>query len=479
MIQHRPASPSPLAEVLTAFKTAVGAGGWVDDPKEIEPYLQDWRGLYKGASPLLLKPKTVVALSSVVRIAAAYGVALIPQGGNTGLVRGSVPDTSGNQIVVSLSQLNGIRSIDADDFSLVAEAGVILSDVQSAAESVNRLFPLSLGSEGSARIGGLIATNAGGVHVLRYGTMRSLVLGLEAVLPDGSVFHGLSSLRKDNTGYDLKQLLIGSEGTLGFITAATLKLFPRPSEVVTVWAALSNPQDAVRVLARLRMATGDQVNAFELLPRDGVDLVLRHIPGSRDPLPSACPWYVLTEIASAQPESILGDTVQKAFADFVAEGLMEDAVFAHSKAQAKALWRLRETLPEAEKKEGASIHHDVSVSVARMPEFIEMATPVVEAMIPGSKVLAFGHLGDGNVHFNLRQPPDMDPKFFRDQWELVSARVNDLVCEFGGSISAEHGIGTLKQKELVRLADPAKMAALWAIKAALDPKNIMNPGKLL
>lgn len=466
-------------EAQSAFKAVVGEGGWISDPAETEPYERDWRGLFKGVTPLVLRPRDVAQVSEIVKIANRYRVPIVPQGGNTGLVRGGVPDASGRMVVISLQRLNRIRSIDADDFSLVAEAGAILADVQAAAESVDRLFPLSLGSEGSARIGGLVSTNAGGIHVLRYGTMRSLVLGIEAVLPTGEVFHGLTPLRKDNTGYDLKQLFIGAEGTLGIVTAATLKLFPRLHDMTTAWMTLRSARDAVKLLALLRRATGDQVNAFELMPRDGLDLVLKHFPDVRDPVPGNAPWVVLTEVASARAGGTLRADVEAALAEAVEAGLIADAVLAETQAQARALWRIREILPEAEKQDGVAVKHDVAVPVAQMPAFIEEAAPVVESMIPGSRVLAFGHLGDGNIHFNLRQPLEMDREAFLAQWHAVSARVHDMVLQYGGSISAEHGIGSLKRDELARTADPAKMMALRAIKAALDPNGILNPGRVI
>ena len=466
-------------EAQQALKAVVGEGGWISNPGDTDPYVRDWRGLFKGQTPLVLRPRDVAQVSEIVKIANRYGVPLVPQGGNTGLVRGGVPDASGRMVVVSLQRLNRIRAVDADDFSLVAEAGAILADVQAAAESVDRLFPLSLGSEGSARIGGLVSTNAGGIHVLRYGTMRALVLGIEAVLPTGEVFHGLTPLRKDNTGYDLKQLFIGAEGTLGIVTAVTLKLFPRLRDAVTAWMTLRSARDAVKLLALLRRATGDQVNAFELIPRDGLDLVLKHFPDVRDPVPGNAPWVVLSEVASARAGGTVRADVEAALAEALEQGLIENAVLAETEAQASALWRIREILPEAEKLDGVAVKHDVSVPVAQMPAFIEEATPVVEAMVPGSRVLAFGHLGDGNIHFNLLQPPEMDREAFLAEWHAVSARVHDMVLQYGGSISAEHGIGSLKRDELARTADPAKMLAMRAIKAALDPIGVLNPGRVL
>ena len=341
------------------------------------------------------------------------------------------------------------------------------------------MFPLSLGAKGSATVGGLVSTNAGGVQVLRYGTMRALTLGIEAVLPDGSVLNQLSALRKDNTGYDIKQLLIGAEGTLGFVTAAALKLVPRPMSVATAFVGLASPAQALALLARLRAATGDAIDSFELMPRDGLDLVFAHIPDTRDPLAGKHAWYVLIEATSARAGDPLGDALEAAVGAALEAGEAADAVIAASEAQRAALWKLRETLPEAERVDGASVKHDVSVPVALMPAFIAEATPAIERGWPGARVLAFGHLGDGNVHFNARPPQGVSYEAFRDHGPAITRLVNDITVAHGGSISAEHGIGTLKREELARLGDPAKLAAMRAVKAALDPLGIMNPGKLL
>jgi FAD/FMN-containing dehydrogenase len=473
----------PADMALAAFKAAVGPGGFIADAADMLPYVEDWRGRYAGVTPLVLRPETTEQVAAIVRIAAAHRVALVPQGGNTGLVGGGVPDMSGGMVMVNLQRMNRIRTMAADDFTVVTEAGVILSDLHAAADGVDREFPLSLAAKGSARIGGLISTNAGGVQVLRYGCMRSLVLGLEAVLPSGDIFHGLTPLRKDNTGYDLKQLLIGAEGTLGIITAATLKLYPKPRQTATAFVALRDPEDAVTLLRQLRQATGDMVSSFELIPKTGIEIVLQFIPGTRDPFPGgmATPWAVLVEATSAAEGDVLASQLEAGLMAALEAGLIDDVVLAQNQTQAAMLWKIRESLPDAEKIEGGSLKHDVSVAVAAMPAFMAEATADLEALLPGSRVLAFGHLGDGNVHFNLRPTVGADATaFYADHHDTVAARVHDIVVErYGGSISAEHGIGTLKRDEHARLADPAKLAAQRAIKAALDPQNIMNPGRVL
>jgi len=466
-------------DALDAMKRAVGPRGWTDDPAAIGPRLVDWRGRKRGAADLMLSPADTAELAEIVRLAAANRIGLVPQGGNTSLCGASVPEPEGGAVLVSLARMRRVRSVDPDDHSLLAEAGATLADVQAAAEAVDRMFPLSLGAKGSATVGGLISTNAGGVQVLRYGTMRALTLGIEAVLPDGSVLDQLSALRKDNTGYDVKQLLIGAEGTLGFVTAAALKLVPRPRSVATAFVGLASPDGALALLGRLRAATGDQIDSFELMPRAGLDLVFARIDGTRDPLAAPHRWYVLVEATSARPDDPLREALEAALVAAIDAGEAADAAVAESEGQRAALWKLRETLPEAERVDGASVKHDVSVPVGRMPAFLARAAPAVERDWPGSRVLAFGHLGDGNVHFNVRPPVGETFEAFQAHAAAITRAVNDIVREEGGSISAEHGIGTLKRGELVRLGDPGKLAAMRAIKAALDPNGIMNPGKLL
>lgn len=465
-------------DAFEAMKAAVGPRGWTEDAVELAPRLVDWRGRKRGTASLMLSPASTDELVRIVRIAANHRIGLVPQGGNTSLCGASVPEPEGGAVLVSLARLRRIRSVDPIDGSLVAEAGVTLAEVHAAAEAADRMFPLSLGAKGSATVGGLISTNAGGVQVLRYGTMRALTLGIEAVLPDGSVLNQLSSLRKDNTGYDIKQLLIGAEGTLGFVTAAVLKLVPLPRSVATALVAVPGPAAALDLLGRLREATGDRIDSFELMPRVGFELVFAHIPDTRDPFGSAYPWYVLVEATSSHAGDPLTEILEASLGAAIERGEVLDAVVAASEAQRAALWKLRETLPEAERVDGASVKHDVSVPVARMPDFIAEASPAVEQGWPGASVLAFGHLGDGNVHFNARPPAGVTYDDFRVHADAITKRVNDITVRHGGSISAEHGIGTLKRGELARLGDPAKLAAMRAVKAALDPLGIMNPGKL-
>ncbi len=462
-----------------AMKTAAGQRGWTQDADRIAPHLVDWRGRKRGAASLMLMPGSVAEVAAIVRIAAAHRIPLVPQGGNTSLCGASVPEADGKAVLVSLLRMNAVRSVSTADDSLVAEAGVTLQAVHDAAAAIGRMFPLSLGAKGSATVGGLVSTNAGGVQVLRYGTMRALVLGIEGVLPDGTVLDQLSALRKDNTGYDVKQLLIGAEGTLGFVTAAALRLVPRPASVATAFAGLRAPEAALALLARMRAATGDRVDSFELMPRAGIELVLQHLPGVRDPLSQPHDWYVLLETTSARQGEALDDVLTAALADAAEAGEIDDAAVASSEAQRAALWAIREGIPEAERIDGPSIKHDVSVPVARMPAFMAEATRAVESGWPGARVLAFGHLGDGNVHFNARSPVGESYETFAANGSAITAQVNDLTMTHGGSISAEHGIGTLKRNELQRLGDPGKLAAMHAIKAALDPLGIMNPGKIL
>jgi FAD/FMN-containing dehydrogenase len=472
-----PSSNAPDAAALAALKVAAGDGNWRDDAETLAPHLVDWRGKYHGTTPLLLLPRETASVAAIVKAARAHGVALVPQGGNTGLVGGGIPAPDGQAVLLSLGRLNRIRAVDAAGLTLTAEAGVILEHVHEAARGVACEFPLSLGAKGSATIGGLVSTNAGGVQVLRHGTMRALVAGLEAVLPDGSVLHQLTGLAKDNTGYDIKQLLIGGEGTLGIVTAAALRLVPAPAHRALAWAGVPDPAAALALLARLRAASGNQVESFELIPDSGLQLVLSLLPGHRAPLAGRHPWHVLVELAG--PASL--DTVlAEALAEAAAVGEIADATLAASTAQARALWRIREELPEAERRDGPAAHHDISVAVAAMPGFAIAAAATIEAEFPGARVLAFGHLGDGNLHFNVRAPAGPEAAaWLARHGEAISARVYDLVTAAGGSISAEHGIGVMKRDQLARLGDPAKLAAMRAIKTALDPLGLMNPGKLV
>ena len=458
---------------LEALATAAGAGNATRDADRLAPLLTDWRGRFHGAAPLLLLPRTTEDVVAVVRAAAHWRVPLVPQGGNTGLVGGGIPPADGSAVLVSLARLNRIRAVDADGLTLIAEAGVVLEAVHAAAADVDCAFPLSLAAKGSATVGGLVATNAGGVQVLRHGTMRALVAGIEAVLPDGSRLDQLTGLAKDNTGYDIKQLLIGGEGTLGIVTAATLRLVPAPAHRSVAWAGVTDPAAALALLGRLRRASGGQVESFELVPDIALQLVLHHVETARAPLAGTHPWHVLVELAGpASLESVLADELLGAGVD--------DAVLASSATQAAALWALRESIPIAERREGPAVHHDIAVAVAAMPAFTLAATARVMAAFPGARVIAFGHLGDGNLHFNVRPPADGDAvAWLAPRRAAITTLVHDLVTAAGGSISAEHGIGVLKRDDLARLGDPAKLAAMRAVKAALDPLNIMNPGKLV
>lgn len=473
--------PTSIAtSVLDAFRAAAGDGGWIDDPDLLRPRLTDWRGQKTGATPLLLRPADTAALAGIVRLANATRTPLVPQGGNTGLVGGATPEPDGGALLVSMERMNRIRALDARDHSIVVEAGVVLETLHAAAADAGCMFPLSIGAKGSATIGGLVSTNAGGTQVLRYGPMRSLVLGLEAVLPDGSVLDQLKPLRKDNTGYDIKQLLIGGEGTLGFVTAAALRLVTAPGEIVTAFAGLASPAAALDLLGRLRAATGDGLDSFELIPRAAVELVVRHIPGARDPLADPQPWYVLVEATSAAAGDSQRSALENGLGAAIDAGLITDAVLANSIAQAAGFWRLRETVAEAERLDGPSVKHDVAVPVADMPRFMTEAAAIIESEWASldARVFAFGHLGDGNVHFNVKTGTPGAREELMAVRHVISDRVYDIVARFGGSISAEHGIGTSKAATLARLGDPAKLAAMHAVKAALDPLGIMNPGKM-
>lgn len=470
-------APSP--ETLSRLAEAAGPGGaLVRGTDDLERYLVEWRGLFRGDTPLVLRPGTAQAAAAIVRIANETGTGLVPQGGNTGLVGGQMPDISGNDIVVSLERMATVRAIDPLNNTVTVDAGCTLQAVQDAAAASDRLFPLSLASEGSCQIGGVLSTNAGGTAVLRYGSMRDLVLGLEAVLPNGEIWNGLTSLRKDNTGYNLTRLLAGAEGTLGIITGAVLKLFPMPKTTETTFAAVRDPQAAVELLASLQDATGGLVSTFEIVSRSGLDLVLRHFDDATDPLTVPSEWYVLAE-ATAGTDGWLRHVLEDCLARALDAGIVADAVLAESESQRNALWALRENMSAAQKLEGASIKHDVSVPVSSVPEFLARATKAVIKAMPGVRPVPFGHIGDGNIHFNLSQPLDMDPQAFLGQWQAMNDVVHGVVASLDGSISAEHGIGTLKRDELRSYKSSIELDAMRAIKRALDPKGIMNPGKLL
>ena len=467
------------SDALARIKDAVGAAGWTADANDMAPYLAEPRGLYHGRAAMVVRPANTAEVAAVVRLCAEAGIGIVPQGGNTGLVGGSVPYESGDEIVLSLGRMNAVRALDAVNGTITVEAGCVLADVQAAAAAADRLFPLSLASEGSCQIGGTLSTNAGGNAVLRYGNARELVLGLEVVLADGGVWDGLRGLRKDNTGYDLKQLFIGAEGTLGVITAAVLKLFPRPREIGTALVAVPDPGAAVELFTRVREAAGEALTACELMPRIGLEFVLRHIPGNRDPLAGAHPWYVLLELSAHAPAARPRELLEGVLAEALEAGVARDATIAASAEQSRGLWRVREAVPEAERREGGSIKHDVAVPISRGADFIAEASAAVEARLPGVRVVAFGHLGDGNIHFNLSQPVGADKAAFLAEWGAINRVVHDIAVGMGGSFSAEHGIGRLKRDDLRRYKPPVEVELMQRLKAALDPKGIMNPGKVI
>jgi FAD/FMN-containing dehydrogenase len=469
----------PDLDTLAELKAAVGDGSWLDAPDAVAPFLIDFRRLYHGATPLVLLPRDVDEVAQILRICNRESVAVVPHGGNTSYCGGATPDEGGSQIVLSLRRLNRVRQIDAANYSMIIEAGCTLAEAQAAAREADRLFPLSLGSEGTAQIGGNLSTNAGGTAVLRYGMMRDLVLGLEVVLANGRVLHGLKSLRKDNTGYDVKSLFVGAEGTLGVITAACLKLFPQPADTATALVGIDSPQHALDLLARLRTAAGDQVTSFELMPRLAVELTVKHVPGVADPLDQNAPWYLLIELSSPNPRQELINLLTATLEDAAAGGTIMDAMLATSIGQARAMWKLRETVPEAQRRHGASLKHDVSVPVSAIPTLIEQGSALARRLAPEGEVIAYGHAGDGNLHFNVSQRPDSDVERFTACGPALERAMFDLVEGLGGSISAEHGIGRLKAAEFARRADPAELAVMHELKRALDPKGILNPGKVL
>src|SRR5580692_4421075 len=469
----------PSSATLTELKAAVGPGGWLDSSADVAPYLTDFRHLYQGATPVVLRPRNAEEVAKILSICNRDEVAVVPHGGNTSYCGGATPDESGSQIVVSMQRLNRVRHIDAANYSMIVEAGCTLAGAQNAAREANRLFPLSLGSEGTAQIGGNLATNAGGTAVLRYGMMRDLVLGLEVVLADGRVLAALKSLRKDNTGYNVKSLFVGAEGTLGIITAASLKLYPLSVDTATALVGIDSPQQALDLLTRLRTAAGDQVTSFELMPRIAVEMTVTQVPGVANPLNFGCAWYLLIELGSPNPRQGVGGVLTAELEDAAAAGIVKDAMLATSLSQAQAMWKLRESVPEAQRRHGASIKHDVSVPVSAIPTLIEKGSALAVKLAPEGDVVSYGHAGDGNLHFNLSQKPGADTAQFVARTHTLELAMFDLVESLGGSISAEHGIGRLKAAEFARRADPVELGVMHAIKKALDPKGILNPGKVL
>jgi len=464
---------SPIIDSLSAI---VGASHCLTDRDAMAPHLIEERGLYRGSALCVVKPATTQELSQVVRTCWEANLPMVPQGGNTGLCGGGVPE--GRSVVISTSRLNRIRAVDPLNRSILVESGCVLAAVQQAADSVGLLFPLSLGAEGSCQIGGNLSTNAGGLNVLRYGTARDLTLGLEAVLPDGQIWNGLKALRKDNSGYDLKHLFIGAEGTLGIITAAMLKLFPKPRSVETAFIALPSVEAALSILDLAQIESGDRVAGCEIIPRIALDFWTEFLPNAVDPIADRHPWYLLLEMESSQANG-LDAIMESVLSAAIDRGWASDAVIAASEAQRKALWRIREEIPTAQKRAGASIKNDVSVPASAIPNLIETASAAVERLVPGVRVVAFGHLGDGNIHFNLSQPAGADGQAFLSLWEQASRIVHDVVAGMGGSFAAEHGIGQLKADELIRLKPAVDIDLMRRIKAAFDPKALMNPGKVV
>ncbi|HWI15233.1 MAG TPA: FAD-binding oxidoreductase [Burkholderiales bacterium] len=469
----------PRGELLQRLEKIVGPQGLLTDAQDVEPHVVDWRKIYRGTTPAVVRPASTEEVAAVIRLCAETRTPVIPQGGNTGMCGASTPHMDAGEVIVTLSRMNRVIDVDPLNNTVTAQAGCILASLQQAAADVDRLFPLSLGAEGSCQIGGNLSTNAGGVNVLRYGNTRDLVLGIEVVLPDGRVWNGLRTLRKDNTGYDLKHLFIGAEGTLGIITTVALKIFSRPHAAATAWAAARDPEAALEFLAVLRAHCGDRITAYELISRRCLDFVLKHIPGSRDPLSSPHGWYMLTELSDTNAATQLRPELERALEDGIERGLLHDAVIAESAAQSQALWRIRESVPDAINSEpGMLYRHDVAVAVSQVPAFIRDAERALLAKFPGANVVCFGHLGDGNLHYNTyiegRLRADAAARAAHDVTDLVY----DIVRQYGGSFSAEHGIGLAKVAELRRYKSPVELELMQTLKRSLDPLGIMNPGKV-
>lgn len=463
------------ANVMDEIRSIVGPRGVVD-PEDWTPYIREWRQRWNGRPTMVVAPADAREAAQIVRLCAREKIGVTPQGGNTGLVGGQIP--LNGEVLISMKRMRKIRDAAPLDYTLTVDAGVTLAEAQAAAAGVDRLFPLSIGSEGSCQIGGVISTNAGGVNVLRYGNTRDLVLGIEAVLPNGEIWNGLKRLRKDNTGYDLKQLFIGGEGTLGIVTGAALKLFPRPRERVTAFIGLASPDAALALLSRAQGASGGNVTSFELLSRFSIELLLKHIPNTRDPLSAACPWYALVEFSSGR-EGALRAEVEEILADALDAGEIRDAAIAENEAQAAAFWHMRHAMSEAMRPEGAQAKYDVSAPVASVPAFLRDADAAVEAICPGARIIAFGHMGDGNIHYDVLQAPGASAADFARAQAALEEAVYDVIDRHQGSISAEHGVGLARRDDIARRKQPAEIAMMRAVKAALDPAGIMNPGKML
>jgi len=467
------------AELESRLSAIVGAEFVRTDAGAMEPWLTDWRGRYTGRARAVVFPASTEQVAEVVRLCAEQDIPMVPQGGNTGLCGGGTPLDDGVSVVINVSRMKTIRRVDAAAYTMIAEAGTTLADVQRAAAEAGRLFPLSLAAEGSCEIGGNVSTNAGGVQVLRYGNMRDLVLGIEVVLPDGRIWHGLRTLRKDNTGYDLKQLFIGAEGTLGIVTAVALKLYAQPSARSTAWVQVASPDAALSLLGRLRDSCGDRLTAFELIGYEALGLVLHHMPDVRAPLQGEQPWAVLVELADAGCEDELRGRLEAALESVMETGMVQDAVIAQNTAQAKALWALREAIPEAQKREGVSVKHDIALPLDRVGAFLQRAGDALEAYWPGVRIAVFGHLGDGNLHYNLSCSAAEENQLLLERSGVLNRIVYDIVDALNGTISAEHGLGQLKREEIRRYRSELELEMMGAIKRTLDPRGLMNPGKLI
>ncbi|WP_299480115.1 FAD-binding oxidoreductase [uncultured Roseibium sp.] len=461
------------------FAELIGSANVLTQPSDQAPYLTEWRDLYRGVTEIVLRPGSTQEVSAVMTYAYEHDLKVVPQGGNTGLVGGQIPQETGDEIVLSLSRLNKVRDVDPAGFTITVEAGVVLETLQSEAEKIDRLFPLSLGAQGSCQIGGNISTNAGGTAVLAYGNTRDLVLGLEVVLPTGEIWDGLRTLRKDNTGYDLKQLFIGAEGTLGIITAASLKLFPKPKKLEAAFIGLRDPHAALRLFTTARAQAGPVLTGFEIMPRIGLEFCLKHLEAARDPLEGEHEWYVLMELSSGSDAFPVRDLLESILGDAFEDGLVEDAAFAQNLSQVHDFWHIRHGMSEVQKPEGGSIKHDVSVPVSHIPDFLDRAIAAVSEFVPGCRPVPFGHIGDGNIHFNVSQPVGGDKNEYLAKWDEMNEIVHSIVGEFGGSISAEHGIGRLKKALLANVKSETELNLMRRIKQDLDPKNLLNPGRIL
>lgn len=486
------AFPSPVPAISTvpltarlrdALRAIVGEKGFIEDEHDKQPFVTDWRGLLVGGAGAVVRPGSTEEVSKVVRLCHEHGVAIVPQGGNTGLMGGATPWPAHTGIVLSLGRMNRVLAVDPVGYAMTVEAGCVLQTLQETAAEHDRFLPLSLGAEGSCMIGGNLSTNAGGVQVLRYGNARNLVLGLEVVLPNGDVWNGLRALKKDNTGYDLKHLFIGAEGTLGIITKAVLKLWPAPKDVSTAWLAVRDPRAALEILSEAHAASEDNVGSCELLSRAAVDLVMRHIPGVQDPLKADTPWYLLLEWSSSRPRQDGADGMSEKMEQFLADqleaGRVLDAVIAQTVSQSRNMWRIREAMAEASRAEGPGLSYDVSVAISRIPEFIDKGLKAALDILPSIRPYPLGHIGDGNLHFSFMGPKGMDQQTLNQYTTAVTRAVNDLITSMGGSISAEHGIGIEKLDELSHYRSKTELDIMRTIKRALDPQNIMNPGKVL